>query len=56
MIVDERRTHFCPLERDQFWHIDPCDIELPNTKASVGLMDKPIEYSTDDIRWVPKSN
>jgi hypothetical protein len=50
MIVDEKRTHFCPLERDQFWHIDPSDIELPYTEASVGLMDKPIEYSTDTIR------
>jgi hypothetical protein len=50
MIVDEKRAHFCPLERDQFWHIDPSDIELPHTEASVGLMDNPIEHSTDAIR------
>ncbi len=50
MIVDEKRAHVCPLERDQFWHMDPSDIELPHTEASVGLMDNPIAHSTDAIQ------
>jgi hypothetical protein len=48
MIVDEARTHYCPLVRDTYW--DKSDIELPHTVASAEVGNRPYEHSTHGIR------
>jgi hypothetical protein len=50
LVVDTKRSHYCPLVRDQFWHMDATDIELPHTEASLGLMSGPMEGSAEQVR------
>jgi hypothetical protein len=49
-MVDDRRAHVCPLQRDIHW--DTEDIELPHTEASQGLKDRPMMHSADNIVYV----
>lgn len=50
LIVDTRRSHYCPLIRDQFWHMNATDIELPHTEASLGLMSGAMEGSAEQVQ------